>query len=71
MTPDCDRAARRRLATAYRSFVPDAVELKPIRSTESIRVSRRTFLDVYAFQRLRVQDQWREIARVAFPNRAI
>jgi hypothetical protein len=66
-----DRPARRRLLSSHRGFVPDAVVLSRQQSTATLSVSRRTVIDLYAFQGMRVQDQWREYAKQAFPKRAI
>ena len=60
--PGTDRASRRRIATSYRSFVPDSVPLRSLDTRARINVSRRTGTAIYAPQGLRVADQWRDYA---------
>jgi hypothetical protein len=54
------RADRRRLVRLYRQVTPDAVILSKQDRSATVRVSRKTSLEAYAAQGLRVAEQWRE-----------
>lgn len=54
------RATRRQLARLYATHVADAAQLRPDQESVTIPVSRRTGMDLYAYQGQRVARQWME-----------
>jgi hypothetical protein len=69
-TPESNRKARQRFTNAWQDLTPDATVLSSVQSATTLQVSRRTSLDLYAAQGIRVMSQWWDYVNADRPSRA-